>query len=61
MVSFPGIVTWATDTAVKDTSNIRIELPQTESEQAEEKETPAEQEERQDQRDEDLQKQFQAK
>jgi len=61
VVSFPGIVTWATDTAVKDTSNIRIELPQTESEQAEEKETQAEQEERQDQRDEDLQKQFQTK
>jgi tripartite ATP-independent transporter DctM subunit len=61
VITFPGMVTWATDSAVKDTTGIQIELPPSESEQAEEQETEAEQEEHQEQRDDDLQKQLQIK
>lgn len=61
VIAFPGMVTWATDTAIKDTTGVQIEIAPTEAEQAEESETAQEQENRQDQADDDLQKQLQNK
>ena len=56
VVAYPGVVTWATGKDVKDTSNVRIEIPFEEGLQ--EEGTAEEKEGRQDQRDEDLQRQF---
>ena len=61
VISFPGVVTWATDTPVKDTTGIQIDIAPTESEQAEESETAQEQEDRRDKADDDLQRQLQKK
>jgi tripartite ATP-independent transporter DctM subunit len=61
VIAFPGMVTWATDTAIKDTTGVQIEIAPTEAEQAEESETAQEQENRQEQADDDLQKQLQNK
>ena len=56
VVAYPGVVTWATGKEVKDTSKVRIEIPLEQGQQ--EEGTAEEKEGRQDQRDEDLQRQF---